>query len=37
MLDAMKEAGPKFRRVAALADNVSDEEIRRLHSHQPNG
>lgn len=31
MLDAMTVAGPKFRGVAALADDVSDEEIRRMH------
>jgi predicted TIM-barrel fold metal-dependent hydrolase len=32
MLDAMKAAGPKFRGVAALADDISDEEIRRMHN-----
>jgi 2-pyrone-4,6-dicarboxylate lactonase len=31
MLDAMKVAGPNFRGVAALADDVSVDEIRRLH------
>src|SRR5262249_46776990 len=31
MLDAMKVAGPKFRGVAALAENISDEDIRRMH------
>ena len=31
MLDAMKAGGSKFRGVAALADNISDEEIKRMH------
>lgn len=31
MLDAMKAAGPSFRGVAALADDISDEEIQRMH------
>jgi predicted TIM-barrel fold metal-dependent hydrolase len=31
MLDAMKTAGPKFRGVAALADDISDGEIKRMH------
>jgi 2-pyrone-4,6-dicarboxylate lactonase len=31
MLDAMKATGPKFRGVAALADDISDEEIKRMN------
>jgi predicted TIM-barrel fold metal-dependent hydrolase len=31
MIDAIKVAGPNFRGVAALPDNIADEEIRRMH------
>jgi predicted TIM-barrel fold metal-dependent hydrolase len=31
MLDAMKAAGPKFRGVAALADDISDQDIKVMH------
>ena len=31
MLDAMKAGGPNFRGVAALADDISESEIRRMH------
>ena len=31
MLDAMKTAGPNFRGVAALEDDISESEIKRMH------